>query len=352
MAKITIDIINPTIDLIKNVKTSSNSCETVYEFDIEGTPSGQIKVDIERVNAVVEDYDKAQINLLGLWITSNHPTHTHTLRGTGKAKFKLVIGNADLVIVKKGPGSCNETKITITDLTTGEVETRNFSRCREASRCEAQSPPPPTSPVFNSSTNVLIKFDKSGSMDGTLSPLQVMRDTLLKDVLLPYYNNDESVYYNKVKIEEVQLNDSTSGMYEDPYAMLNYNNKNVAGKVISLVFIDEADTFAYPGMTINDPPTPDHISSLATFRSRLDNFPTNYYQGALFQVATPDIGGDMTAFRTYIEAVKNGTGSYSGTNGLSDKSEVKIKLDIAPSSTAQYYKDLIINTLNELGYSL
>jgi hypothetical protein len=352
MAKITIDIINPIVDLIKNIRATSNSCQTVYEFDIEGTPHGQIKVDIERVNNLVEDYDTAQINLQGLFVTSNYPTHTHTLRGTGKAGFKLAIGNAEKVIIQKGIGSCNETKITVTDLSTGQSETRSFPRCRPASRCVDSPAPPPSSPVFDSSTNVLIKFDKSGSMDGTLAPLQTMRDTLLKDALLPYYNNDESVYYNKVKIEEVQLNHYTSGMYEDPYAMLNYDNKNVAGKVISLVFMDEADEFAYEGMTINDPPLPKHISSLATFRNRLDNFPANYYKGVLFQVATPDVYGEMVAFRAYIEAVKNGTGSYSGTNGLSDKPEVSIKLDITPSSTPQYYKDLIINSLNELGFDL
>lgn len=347
MATMTINIINPVISLFKNRKTTSDSCRTTFEFDIEGTPNGQVKIDISRVGGTVEDYEKAEINLNSSWVESTYPTYTHTLNSTGKAKFRLTIGNADLVVVKNGSGKCNEVGLTITDLTSGKSESNNFSRCREGDQC-GDNPAPPTSPSINKDTNIIVYYSTLGS--ATLDAVRAAKDTLLKDALIQYYGSD-TVYHNKVKIVVPQLNSTNERAYENPYEMLGNQDKNVAGKLIVLTYVDQADTFAVPGYT-NAQRTPDHDTFLKAYRTKLNNYPTNYYQGVLFQVATPDSGGDMIAFRQYAEAVKLGTSAYAGENGLSDRSEVNIKLDVTVGGTAQYYKDLIITSLNELGYTL
>jgi hypothetical protein len=51
--------------------------------------------------------------------------------------------------------------------------------------------------------------------------------------------------------------------------------------------------------------------------------------------------------------VFNGTNAYSGTNGLSDKTNVVSWVqDVTAASTAQYYTNQIITAINTLGYNL
>lgn len=352
MATLNINILNPKIDLIANNVGTSNSCKTVYTFDIFSTPNANITITTERVNSSVEDYDKLLLdNDDGFAVATANESFIMNENGSGQ--FRVEIGNVGLLNTTSNEEDfvCNKTKVTVVDSTNNESESIELSRCIDEERCDATTPAPPPDPVIDTQTNIIIYFDASGSMNSTLAPLQTMRDTLLKDVLLPYYNGDENLYNSKVTIREVTLSNTHKAVYEDPYGMLNYENKNVAGKVISLVFIDEADIFAVT-TDINQPSTPAHNSSLPIFRNRLNNFPTNYYKGILFQVDTPDQGGDMVAFAAYMEAVKNGTGVYAGTNGLSDKTEVNIKLNTTPAATPTYYKDLIIASLNELGFNL
>lgn len=127
MAKMRINIENPTIDLIANVKPISNDEKTVYLFDILTTPQATINVVLQRMNSNVEDYQSAEIQPEnGVWQAAGGQI---TLP-TGKAQFKLTIGNANLVVIKNGTGSCNETTVTIEDQTNTLSESRLFGRCQ------------------------------------------------------------------------------------------------------------------------------------------------------------------------------------------------------------------------------
>jgi hypothetical protein len=57
-----------------------------------------------------------------------------------------------------------------------------------------------------------------------------------------------------------------------------------------------------------------------------------------------------------LNAAYNGTntgGTMSGTNNLADlKDQVKIYYDITPASTSLYYRDLVIQAINDLGFSV
>lgn len=198
---------------------------------------------------------------------------------------------------------------------------------------------------INIDTNIYIYFDSSGSMNSTLAPLQEMRDTILKDALLPLYEYDESAYNAKVQV----ISNST----ERTLDMLNFLNENPIGNVISLVFQDEAQTAYTSGgaWTINDTRTAQYDTDISTLRSRLLAFDPSYFRGVVFQVET-STANEFGAFQRLMPAVQNGTGNYAGVNGLADRDEVAFKYNVTPASTPAYYKDLIVNTLRELGYQL
>ena len=121
------------------------------------------------------------------------------------------------------------------------------------------------------------------------------------------------------------------------------------GNVIVMVFQDEAST-VYEDGTFDpvDPRTATYDADMTTLRSRLNSFPNNYYRGVIFQVE-PASG---TSFKDFIQAIQNGTGNYSGNNGLSNRGEFNYKYDIADGETPQYYLDKIVEALTELGYTL
>lgn len=202
---------------------------------------------------------------------------------------------------------------------------------------EGNTPPP----VINQDTEIYIYFDSSGSMNSTLSPLQTMRSTLLKDALLPLYGGDEGEYDAKVRV----IQNPT----ERTLAMLNIEGDTPTGNVIALVFQDEAVNIYHSGAaTWSDASTrtTTYDNDLSILRSRMASFPTNYYRGVIFQVEGNDQFGDL------IHAVEDGTGSYSGSNGLSDKSEVAYRYGVDDGNTPQYYADLIVQTLQDLGFAL
>lgn len=209
---------------------------------------------------------------------------------------------------------------------------------------------------ININTYIFIYFDSSGSMSTTLAPLQEMRDTLLKDALLPLYENDEARYDAQVQV--------LSHSSERTLHMLNFlNGVPPEGNVITLVFQDESDNtgqlpsgeyagyYDSNGWTIYTTPTQKYLDDIAALRSRLSGFNTNYYRGVVFQVATNQSDGAVN-FKDMLQAIENGNGQYAGSNGLSDKEEVNYKYDITPGSTPQYYKDQIVTALRELGYNL
>ena len=95
--------------------------------------------------------------------------------------------------------------------------------------------------VIDENTEINIFFDSSGSMADTLSPLQDMRNTILKNCLLPFYNNDETKYNQNVTITSIgdertfdwlQTIGSTTG----------------TTKVINLAFTDENQSGYHDGV--------------------------------------------------------------------------------------------------------
>jgi hypothetical protein len=196
-------------------------------------------------------------------------------------------------------------------------------------------------------TQIFIYFDSSGSMSETLQPLLDMRNGNLKDALLPMYNNDITLYNNMVIVP--------SNSSEAPFRVLNnLNHAWPSGKIIIMMFTDEA-SYNYHS-NVHEPPTSSYLTDISGLRSSLSMFANDYYRGIIFQVATTGPWNNTMYFKPFLQAVQNGTGSYAGENGLSDKSEIGFEYDVIPSvayaTDPTYYLNLILQKLRGLGYAV
>lgn len=209
------------------------------------------------------------------------------------------------------------------------------------------TPTPQPTIVINTETEINIFFDSSGSMNTTLNPLTTMRNTILQNCLLPFYNNDVNLYNQRVTITNIG-DERAIRWIATPPSNSSYN-------VVNLAFADEsnnryeAERLSVSGWTDGSVSGDADILQL---RNTLENASTpTSHRGIIFQVDT--LSGNADAYPQYqnfINAVFGGLGYYQGTMGLSDKSEVSGVQDVIAGSTPQYYADLIVNAMNSLGY--
>jgi hypothetical protein len=200
-----------------------------------------------------------------------------------------------------------------------------------------------TSVAITIDTYINIYFDSSGSMNSTLTPLQTMRDTLLQDALLPFYDNDPVLYASRVNV--------ISNPSEQTIDMLDFTGTYPVGasNVVSLVFQDEANAI-YQAIPFDSAvKTATYDTDIATFRASLASFAPAFYRGVVFQV---DESGGALNFQNFIKAVELGTSAYAGASGLSDKTEVIYKYNIVDGGTAGYYLTQVTDALIELGFDL
>ena len=191
-------------------------------------------------------------------------------------------------------------------------------------------------------TYIYIYFDASGSMNTTLSELQTMRTGGLKSTLQDLYatggtessgntdpaTNGSDEYDNKVSIV---YNPTPTGSWsnEQTFAALSDNDVNDflststhnafptdASNVIIMIFQDESSAYNADGSGTTAPtPTAVYNTDIADLRSRvssLNSTNSGFYRGVVFNVT------GYAQFGAFLQAVENGTGSYSGTSGLSD----------------------------------
>ena len=218
----------------------------------------------------------------------------------------------------------------------------------------------PVSPpvVINQTTQINIWFDASGSMNSTLAPLQSMAAGNLKDCLVQFYNNDGAQYDTYVKV--------IPWGYQGQYVNINEQTFNVGGfepdvagatNIINIIFQDEAQpVYTNSDSTFNASlQTQAYRTDIANLRNKLISNP-GYIAPIIFQVRYGN-GGSLKAF---LQTVENG-GSigviYDYPNNLADlTSQVKFYYDVnagvSYSTNPNYYRDLIIQAINDLGFSI
>ena len=199
--------------------------------------------------------------------------------------------------------------------------------------------------------HIMMHVDGSGSILATRKQLDIMKDTLLKKALLPYYNNDEELYNKRVSIVD--------GNGERTLQFFTEAAKK--DNVLAVVFQDEAQP-AYHLPTFNKKPQDHYSKDLQKLKSGLNGY-GGLYRGIMFQV---DRGKTFAkSFKEFVSSAWNGEGylseeslkKYHRTNNLhhiknkdgivfSDEYHAKSEGD------AQYFLNLIFEASKRVGLDL
>jgi len=175
-----------------------------------------------------------------------------------------------------------------------------------------------------------------------------MKNTLLQNCLLPFYNNDVNLYNQRVTITSVSNERAINWIATQP--------SNASYNVVNLAFADESNIYEAesPGVSGWTDGSVSGNSDIVLLRTNLLNATTQTsHRGVIFQVDMLSGGNDAyPQYQAFMNALFNGIGYYSGTAGLSDKSEVSCTQDTVAGSTPQYYLDLIVAAMNNLGYNI
>lgn len=199
--------------------------------------------------------------------------------------------------------------------------------------------------------HIMMHVDGSGSILNTRKQLEVMKDSILKDALLPYYNNDASLYDRRVTIVD-NAGERTLRFFAEAAKKDN---------VLAVAFQDEAQP-AYHLPNFNRKPEDHYLSDLGALKGKLGAH-KGIYRGVLFQV---DRG------RTFAKSFKEFVGNaFQGTGYLSDHNLKKYHRDnnthhiknkdgivfseeyhAKDQGTPAYYLDLLFNASRRVGLDL
>lgn len=203
----------------------------------------------------------------------------------------------------------------------------------------------------NGSLHIMMHVDGSGSILDTRKQLEIMKETLLKKALLPYYNNDESLYDKRVTI--VDGNGERTLQF--------FKTATEKSNVLAVVFQDEAQP-AYHLPTFNKVPQDHYKKDLHKLKSGLNNH-RGLYRGIMFQV---DRGNTFAkSFKEFVESSWNGTGYLEKENlkkyhrdenlgRIKNKDGIVFSDEYHAKSEgdAHYYLDLIFKASKRIGLDL
>jgi hypothetical protein len=203
----------------------------------------------------------------------------------------------------------------------------------------------------NGSLHIMMHVDGSGSILDTRKQLDIMKETLLKQALLPYYNNDESLYNKRVTIVD--------GNGERTLQFFKMAAKK--DNVLAVVFQDEAQP-AYHLPTFNKVPQDHYKKDLHGLKSELNSH-HGLYRGIMFQV---DRGNTFAkSFKEFVESSWNGIGYLEKENlkkyhrdenlgRIRNKEGIVFSDEYHAKSEgdAQYYLDLIFKASKRIGLDL
>ena len=191
-------------------------------------------------------------------------------------------------------------------------------------------------------------------MNDTLQPLRDMAAGNLKSCLIQFYDNDSAKYDQYVKVRSWSTERTFDRAYQPP-------TETGATNCINIIFQDESNGAYYQNnWTINTPRLSIYDNDIANLRSVLLNNATGYVTPIIFQVkhfssfATAD-------FKNFLQAAQYGTlgteTNYAVPYSLSDlQDRVKFYYDleqgITYASNPTYYRDFIIQAINDLGFSI
>lgn len=155
--------------------------------------------------------------------------------------------------------------------------------------------------------HIMMHVDGSGSILNTRKQLDIMKETLLKEALLPYYNNSEDLYNKRVTIV------SSSG----ERTLRFFSEAAKKDNVLAIAFQDEAQP-AYHLPNFNKKPEEHYLDDLGKLKASLNGY-GGTYRGVMFQV---DRG------KTFAKSFKEFVGNALKGEGYLDSANLK-----------KYYRD-------------
>jgi hypothetical protein len=211
---------------------------------------------------------------------------------------------------------------------------------------------------LSSTTEINIWFDNSGSMNTTLSPLQIMQSTILQACLLPIYNNDVTLYNERVKV--LNMKNGSAWNYNERFVRCLATERNfnrtadtTVNQVINLTFADESDVYGYGGSaTFNSSSrTSGYDTDIAYLRSVMSAVGYTI-KGTAFRVNTGP--NSFPGFKGLTQATFVNNGAYSVPNNISDyyTTNFNCNLDTLAAGSPTYYRDQIVAALTALGISI
>ena len=226
--------------------------------------------------------------------------------------------------------------------------------------------------VITNTTEINIWFDNSGSMSGTLPPLQTMQSTLLKNCIGPVYGynplvpGSDIVYNQRVRVLNMQDPSNPAGgwNYNERFIKClaiqrNFNRATdtTVDQVINLTFADESDAYGYGSFNVpfsnTTPRTATYNQDITDLRTQINAFAG--LRGVAFRVATSD--NIYPGFRGLTRATFVNDGIYTPPFNISDfTNRFGYNLDVIPGgepgSDANYYLQLVRTALNNLGFNI
>jgi len=244
-------------------------------------------------------------------------------------------------------------------------------QCIDTKPCEGNV----SSPISNK-TEINIWFDDSGSMGTTrdnLISMQTSNTNSLKECLLPIYDNDLTLYNERVKFFDMSDNPALgSGNAAERFIRCLGEGRNFSRttdtavtQVINLTFADESTPYGAGGQQTFDPnssPMPDYLTDVAYVISQQGSVPHDL-RGTAFRVksGTSTNGQDaFPQFRQLTQATFINNGAYSNSNtpptNLSQfyGTKYNVNLDVFADEGADglYYRGLVVAALNALGLNI
>ena len=199
--------------------------------------------------------------------------------------------------------------------------------------------------------HIMMHVDGSGSILNTRKQLEIMKDTLLKDSLLPYYNNNEELYNKRVTII------SNSG----ERTLKFFNEAAKKDNVLAIAFQDEAQP-SYHLPNFNKKPEDHYLDDLNKLKSSLNGY-GGVYRGVMFQV---DRGKTFAkSFKEFVGNAFKGEGYLKSDNlkkyyRENNNNYIKNKEGIVfsdeyhakDSGDPSYYLNLIFEASKKIGLDL
>jgi hypothetical protein len=199
--------------------------------------------------------------------------------------------------------------------------------------------------------HIMMHVDGSGSILKTRKQLEIMKNSLLKTALLPYYNNDESLYNRRVTIVDGS-GERTLKFFAEAAKKDN---------VLAVVFQDEAQP-AYHLPNFNKKPEDHYLDDLGNLKASLNGH-NGIYRGVMFQV---DRGKTFAkSFKEFVGNSFRGEGYLdsanlkkyhkdNNSNNIKNKSGIVFndEYHTKDSGDPEYYLNLIFNASKKVGLDL